>query len=83
MSSTLSFCLLAAIIAGVCVIVLSYKTGHFFKSIFLTAISGIGSLFAVNILTSLTGVSIAVNYITLALSGIFGIPGTIMLLFMH
>ncbi len=83
MSSTLSFALIAAAVPAIVIIALSYKTGHFFKSILLTALSGIGSLFAVNILTSLTGVSIAVNYISLTLSGIFGIPGVIALLFMH
>lgn len=83
MSSTLSFCLIAAAVLAVAVFAVSYKTGHFIKSILLSGVSGIGALFAVNILTPITGVGIAVSYISLALSGIFGIPGVIALLFMH
>lgn len=83
MSSTLSFTLFAAVFLGIVVLSVSYKTGHLIKSVLLSAFSGIGALFAVNILTSVTGVAIAVNYISLALSGIFGIPGVIALLFMH
>lgn len=56
------------------------KSGHFFGYIILTALSGIGSLFAVNLLSSVTGVSIALNYITLSVSSFFGIPGVIGLL---
>lgn len=55
------------------------KSGHFIKYLILSAISGIGALFAVNLLTFLTGVSIALNYITLCISAIFGISGVIAL----
>lgn len=55
------------------------KSGHFIRYLLLSAISGIGALFAVNLLTTLTGVSIALNYITLAVSAIFGISGVIAL----
>ena len=55
------------------------KSGHFIRYLILSAISGIGALFAVNLLTSLTGVSIALNYITLCISAIFGISGVIAL----
>ncbi len=55
------------------------KSGHFIKYLILSAISGIGALFAVNLLTSLTGVSIALNYITLCISAVFGISGVIAL----
>ena len=83
MSSTLLFSLAAAIVPAVIILAASFKSGHFIKSILLTFISGIGALFAVNILTPVTGVGIALNYISIALSGIFGIPGVIALLFMH
>ena len=56
------------------------KSGHFFSYIILSALSGIGSLFAVNLLSYLTGVSISLNYITLSVSSAFGIPGVIGLL---
>lgn len=56
------------------------KSGHFLQYLLLSAISGIGSLFAVNLLTSVTGVGIALNYITLVISSVFGISGVIGLL---
>lgn len=83
MSSTLSFCLVAAAFLAVPVLAVAVKSGHFIKSLLLSLISGIGALFAVNILTPLTGVGICLNYISLAVSSIFGIPGVIALLFMH
>ena len=55
------------------------KSRHFIRYLTLSAISGIGALLAVNLLTSITGVSIALNYITLAVSSIFGISGVIAL----
>ena len=58
------------------------KSGHLVRYLILSAISGIGALFAVNLLTSITGVSIALNYITLAVSALFGISGVIALVVM-
>ncbi len=83
MSTSLSVFFFCALFAGLIVLAVSYKTGHFIRSVLLSAVSGIGALFAVNLLAYLTSVSIAVNYITLAVSGIFGIPGVIALLFMN
>ena len=59
------------------------KSGHFVRYLTLSAISGIGALFAVNLLTSITGVSIALNYITLAVSSLFGISGVIALVLIN
>lgn len=67
--------LLGALAVVLCLI----KSGHFIRYLFLSAISGIGALFAVNLLTSVTGVSIALNYITLGVSAVFGISGVIAL----
>ena len=53
----------------------SFKTKHFFSSVFLSAVSGIGSLLAVNMLQEITGVSIALNYITTTAGAILGLPG--------
>lgn len=83
MSSTITFYLLAICFFAIIILAVSYKSSHFIKSIFLSAFSGIGALFAVNILTPITGVALAANYITISVSGIFGIPGVIALLFMH
>ena len=59
------------------------KSGHFLRYLILSAISGIGALFTVNLLTSFTGVSIALNYITLAVSSLFGISGVIALVLVN
>lgn len=83
MSSTLSFSLIVVCLAAVIILAVSYKGGHLIKSLLLSAFSGIGALFAVNILCEFTGVSVPLNYITMSLSGILGIPGVIMLLFIH
>ena len=68
---------------AVIVLLILIKSGHFIRYLLLSAISGIGALFAVNLLTSVTGVSIALNYITLAVSGIFGISGVIALVLIN
>ena len=71
--------ILASVFSAVIVLLTLIKSGHFLRYLILSAISGIGALFAVNLLTSITGVSIALNYITLAVSSIFGISGVIAL----
>lgn len=72
--------IIAVCLSALIMLVALIKSGHFFGYIILTALSGIGSLFAVNLLSSVTGVSIALNYITLSVSSFFGIPGVIGLL---
>ena len=72
--------LVLVIALGVVVVMLTLiKSGHFIRYLTLSAISGIGALFAVNLLTSITGISIALNYITLCISALFGISGVIAL----
>lgn len=76
--------LIFALAFGAVIVLLTLiKSGHFIRYLLLSAISGIGALFAVNLLTSITGVSIALNYITLAVSGIFGISGVIALVLIN
>lgn len=82
MSSTLSFSLIITLFLALIMIAVSYKSGHFIKSLFLTLVSGTGALFAVNLLTPYTGVGICLNYISFFISGVFGIPGVIAMLFM-
>ena len=76
--------LIFALAFGAFIVLLTLiKSRHFIRYLLLSAISGIGALFAVNLLTSITGVSIALNYITLAVSGIFGISGVIALVLVN
>ncbi len=79
MSGNLTALTIVLILGALAVIFCLLKSGHFIRYLFLSAVSGIGALFAVNLLTSLTGVSIALNYITLGVSAIFGISGVIAL----
>ena len=68
------------ILSGIIILFLSVKSEKFFRSLFLSAASGIGSLFAVNIASAVTGISLAVNLFTLLISGLGGVPGTVFLL---
>lgn len=58
----------------------SIKSKHFFKSVFLTAFSGVGGLFALRLVSELVGLTLPVNAFTLAVSSLSGIPGVIGLL---
>lgn len=63
------------------ILTVSLKSKHFFKSLFLTAFSGLGCLFAVHLLSHFTALTLPVNTFTLAVSALSGIPGVIALLF--
>lgn len=80
MNSALIPIVLSLAFSALIVLIALIKSGHFIRYLLLSAISGIGSLFAVNLLSSVTGVSIALNYITLSVSSVFGISGVIGLL---
>ena len=67
--------LFALIACFVVTIAISFKTKHFLSSFFLSAVSGIGALLAVNLVSQATGVSIALNYITTTVSAFMGLPG--------
>ena len=71
--------ILVLALVSVVVMLTLIKSGHFIRYLTLSAISGIGALFAVNLLTSNTGISIALNYKTLCISALFGISGVIAL----
>ncbi len=76
--SDLSYFVLGSIaLFSVLILLICKKTKHFFKNFFLSCLSGVGSLFLVNLLTDITAVSIPVNYISLAVGAFMGIPGVI------
>ena len=79
MSENITPLIIALTFSSLIVVLTLIKSGHFIRYLFLSALSGIGALFAVNLLTYLTGVSIALNYITLGISALFGISGVIAL----
>ena len=78
MGSYIIFSLL--LLSAVIILSVSLKSDKPFSCLLLSAFSGIGSLFAVNIASAVSGVSLAVNSTTLLISGIGGIPGTVFLL---
>lgn len=73
--------LTAALFASLIIILtVSFKSKHFFKSIFLSAFSGLSGLFAVHVLSWFTPLSLPVNLFTALVSAVGGIPGVIGLL---
>ena len=58
------------------------KSKHFFKSLINSAFQGLASLLAVNVIGLLTGVTVALNWYTIAFSCVFGTPACIALLFL-
>ncbi len=67
-------------VSFIIILTASLKSKHFFKSVFLTAFSGVGGLFAVRLLSELTQLTLPVNAFTLAVSALSGLPGVIGLL---
>ncbi|MFI3142073.1 MAG: pro-sigmaK processing inhibitor BofA family protein [Clostridia bacterium] len=74
----------ALLIMGVGLILFSMKKcGRFFSAFFLSVLQGVAALFAVNLITSITGVSLAVNWVSLAISAVGGVCGVIGMLIMN
>ncbi|MBR3817245.1 MAG: pro-sigmaK processing inhibitor BofA family protein [Clostridia bacterium] len=74
---------LLLIAAGICLsavcLFLFRKSGRFFASLFLSAVSGIGGIIAVNLLSDFTSVAVPVNPVSLAFGGMTGLSGVISL----
>ena len=74
-----------ALIAAVCLvmvipIITMIKKGSFLNSLFISAFQGLASLLAVNALGLLTGITVAINWYTVAASVCLGIPACISML---
>ena len=74
-----------ALIASVCLvmvipIITMIKKGSFLKGLFISAFQGLASLLAVNALGLLTGITLAINWYTVAASVCLGIPACISML---
>lgn len=72
--------ILALIVSLIIILTASLKSKHFLKSVFLSAFSGLGGLFAVYVLSLFTYLSLPVNLFTVAVSAVGGIPGVVALL---
>ncbi|MBQ8503041.1 MAG: pro-sigmaK processing inhibitor BofA family protein [Clostridia bacterium] len=80
MDSANIFIIAVCVVAAIIVLWIFKKSEHFYKSLFLSAVSGVGGLFFVNIISALTGVSLAVNPFTIGFSALSGLSGVIALL---
>lgn len=66
--------------AGLIMLFIFKKTGHFFKSLFLSVLGGVGSLCAAGALSYFVPLSVGINSFTLAFCSVFSVPGTVLLL---
>ncbi len=80
MGSQTTFLCICLIASAVIMLSIFVKSRHFFRCLFLSSLSGIGSLFAVNVLSQMTGVTLGINAITLSVSAFGGIPSVIAML---
>ncbi|MDD3429602.1 MAG: pro-sigmaK processing inhibitor BofA family protein [Oscillospiraceae bacterium] len=75
-------CVLA--LAGVGLVVAAMaKTQHPIRKAMTSAVCGIGTLGAVNLLGGITGVTVALNFVTAFIAVAFSAPGVITLLFIQ
>lgn len=80
MGGQTTFMIICLIISAVIMISIFAKSRHFFRCLFLSSLSGIGSLFTVSILSQMTGVTLGINPVTLSVSALGGIPSVIAML---
>ncbi|NCC86725.1 MAG: hypothetical protein EOM05_02500 [Clostridia bacterium] len=67
-------------IVAIIIFVSMVKSGHWFKAMLTTSLSGFAALFAVNLVGMASNVIIPLNWYTIAVSGVLGAPGTILTL---
>lgn len=73
------FIITVLIIGVISVLISLFRSGHLIKNLFITAFQGILSLLAVNVTGLATGVTLSLNWYTLAAVSFFGLPGTVAL----
>lgn len=64
-------------------LIVMIKGKKFFRCFFSSAFQGIAAMFAVNVLGTVTGLHLAVNWYTIAFSVVFGTPGVIAMTVAH
>lgn len=67
----------AAVICAVCVLWWMIKSEKGATSFVLSAFQGLAAMFAVNLVGLVTGVTIAVNWYSMAAFALLGLPGVI------
>ena len=71
------------VIGALAVLIAFVRSGRFFGAVIGSVVQGVVSLFAVNVAGMLTGVTVAVNPVTLGTVSLLGVPGTIGLLLLN
>lgn len=67
-------------VCGIIILISMLRTRHFIRSVILSAMQGLVSLFAVNLAGELTGVYLSLNWFSAAVGAVGGLPGIIFLL---
>lgn len=68
-------------VAVLCVCLIIFKSSkHFFKSLFTSALGGIGALCAVKAVSLFIPLSLGINIYSLLVSAFLSVPGVIMML---
>lgn len=70
-------------ILGISAIIILFsmiRTHHFVKSLFLSVMQGVTAMFAVNFIGDLISVHIQMNWFSLSVGAVGGLPGIIFLL---
>jgi len=65
------------------IMIFAIKSKKFFKTLFLGALSGIGTVIIINLTSKYSGIYIPVNEFSVMASGVFGIPGVCGLLILN
>lgn len=71
------FFIAAAVICAVCILWWMIKSEKGASSFILSAFQGLAAMFAVNLAGLVTGVTIAVNWYSMAAFALLGLPGVI------
>lgn len=66
--------------AGMVILFAMIKSKHIVKSLLLSSLQGLAALFAVNLVGEFIGIRLAVNWFSLAVSAVGGLPGVIFML---
>lgn len=72
-------CSFAAILSFIKMI----KSGHFIKCFTVSSFTGIGSLFAVNLISFVTGMTLSINFFSIVFCALTGMGGSIFLLLLN
>lgn len=66
-------------VCGIFILFAMIKTHRFFRSLVISAIQGVTALFAVNLIGDFMGLHLSVNFFSLLVSCVSGLPGVIFL----